>query len=321
MPNFPYVNPKLTTDFTKLYVLNIEKLNLVEEYMVNPSYVGAIVKFFTSPNECIQSIRYYPFNIPSIFSGMLPQENIKLGGVELVSGNDKIPSLYIPNGAMNELKVNVGKIVINKSDLYGNYLDLRNVYRLYLPYLETITLDSEQVTPVGDEEYVEIFIDYVVNFLTGGLTGYVYRYSDNKLIILHIVNGTIGIDIPISLSNANDVVKNVMLGSLGFVMSGGTNLSSLMTDTQVHFNQIGGFSDGLGKLFAPQEVHLLIERPIKSEPSSYAKMNGYPLNQTRTLNAIRGYTELDSIYLDDVESITNEEKNELEELLLSGVYF
>ena len=322
MSRFKIPNPTPITDFSRIYVMNYDKVSYIENNMMLSTFITDIKKFFVNPSECIQSVKYYPFDVMNAFKLIEANANVTFGDVVVKDNNDQVVSTWIViNNDFKRFKVRVGEITINRNELYGNYLDMENIYRLYLPYLETITLETEQVTPVT-EQYVTIYVDYVFNIFTGSITAYVYKKdSDGNDIILHIVNGSVGMDIPLNTSSANDVARNLALGVTRFVASGGTGVSSLITDTTIHFNQIGGYSDGLAKMYGIQDVYLLIERPLKDEPNNYKELNGYPSNKEVTLGTLKGYAEIDSIKLDDVGSITNEEKKELENLLINGVFF
>lgn len=312
---------KPLTDFSRIYMLDYERVSKIENSLMVSTFIDDIKKFFVSPSECIQSVKYYPFDIMQAFQLPPYVANLTFGTIPIKDNNNYVSSYILNNDSIFTFRVRVGEIVINRDMLYRNYLDMENVYRLYLPYLETITLETEQITPV-DTQYTTIYVDYVFNIFTGSITAYVYKIDENNnVIMLHVVNGSVGMEIPLNMTNANDVLRNIAFASARFVASGGTNVSSLLTDTQIHFNQIGGYTDGLAKMFGIQDVYLLIEQPIKDEPLNYQELNGYPSNKKITLYQLRGYAEIESIKLDDVGAITNEEKKELENLLMSGVYF
>lgn len=325
MVRFPIISQNISTDFTKLYLLDITTLNKVEQYLVSPDFVSAIAQFFTSPNECVQSLRIYPFDIPSTLRVPVDASSLKLGGVPIKYNNQTITcgNVLINGGNINALKKRVGEITIPTTLMKNNFLDFSNKYQLYLPYLETITLDPDQVTPKDHD--IKIYVDYVINLITGELTAYVYKYNDNRDVeMLNIVNGEIGMSIPLNMSNASDIIRNTMMSMTRIATSpsaSATAVVDMIDKTQLHFNSIGGFSSGLSKMFAIQDVYLMVEKPIWNKPSNYVKLYGTPIHNKMQLNELNGYATIDNIYLDDVGNITNEEKKELETLLKTGVYF
>lgn len=71
--------------------------------------------------------------------------------------------------------------------------------------------------------------------------------------------------------------------------------------------------------FATKQVQVVIERPKFVSMGNYRKYMGSPLYQTRKLQDVYGYTEIGSIHLEHIKGITDNERNELEKLLLEGV--
>lgn len=79
----------------------------------------------------------------------------------------------------------------------------------------------------------------------------------------------------------------------------------------------GDFSANNG-IFTIQYPYLIITRPIQSIPKSYSSHYGHLSNITASLSTLSGYTVIECIHLDGVTA-TEEEKDELERLLHSGV--
>lgn len=92
-------------------------------------------------------------------------------------------------------------------------------------------------------------------------------------------------------------------------------MNTIGTKTLVNRSGALGANNGFVSVLIP---YVIIERPIMSIPKYYPKFNGYPLNVTKVLSELKGYTEIMDIHLDGVIA-TQEEKDELESLLKGGV--
>ena len=81
----------------------------------------------------------------------------------------------------------------------------------------------------------------------------------------------------------------------------------------------GGFTGNSGYL-AVRRPYLIIERPRMCNPEEYGKYNGRPSMIYMNLGECTGYTEVQSVQLENIPA-TNPELAELSELLKSGVLF
>lgn len=321
----PSYTLNLITNFTAVHTLTGEQLDRILTYINNPSWWDSLSQIFKQNiSDLITSIRAYPFDIINTMQLHNSFGQLFLGG-QGINNEDNTSMIvpYITDFNIKEMKVSLGTIEIPK--IHSSYRDYFNKYTLYLPYLESIELDSEECTPKSDEEAVNLSIEYVINLLTGEVTCYVMKHYTNSdgnedERVINIVNGSIGVDIPISSSNKNEIATKLICDSVRAIITKGTSLLS-MDIPVVNYTQVGKFSDGLGKMFGCQHPYLKIESDIISTNNLYLKLNGKPLNQTKGLYSLKGYTELQDIRLEDVANITSEERDELYGLLTTGVYF
>lgn len=321
----PSQSLNLITDFTGIYVLKNEHIEALLKYLNDPSFWDLIAQIFKqNPSELISSVRVYPFDIINTMRMTLARyQQLSLGGQKLeIDGNPMIVPT-IEDKEIVKMRIGMGKITIPK--IHGTYRDYYNKYTLYLPYLESVELDSEECTPNENDDSVILDIYYVIDLFTGELTASImkeYKNEDNEQDerVISIVNGNIGIDIPISTSNKSEIALKVIRDSVKAITTKGASLLSLDIPV-VNYAQVGNYSDGLGKMFGCQKPYLKIESDIVSTNELYTKLNGKPLNRTRYLRALNGYTEFEDIRLEDVQDITSEERSELYNLLTTGVYF
>ena len=322
----PSTNVKIQTDFTALYCLPQVYVNRIAQYMTNPTFIDSLSQIFKQNiGDLITSIRAYPFDIPRTLRCGSGLYGATLGGQELKTAlNNPMIVTQITNDDIDNLQLYMGEIQVPR--IHHSYLDMQNTYTLYLPYLEAITLDTEELFAKSDELPVVLQIYYVVNLFTGGLTAYIMKEfdnnGDNDERLLNIVNGTIGVDIPISSSNMNDIATHLTITAIKGIATQGSSLLGDVASTPIYQRkQIGSFGDGLAKMYAPQHCYLKVESKRLKNPTNFLHYNGKPLNEERKLSKVKGYTEISSPYLDHIGNITSEEKSELDDLLRSGVYF
>ena len=315
----------LITDFTGIYILREEHITNLLRYMNDPTWWDTISQIFKqNPSELISSVRAYPFDIVYTLRLRGSYKPFSLGGHTLKDENNNPMNVpMIEDKDIGQMRIFLGSITIPK--IHGTFRDYYNKYTLYLPYLESIELDSEECTPNKDEDSVNLNIYYVIDLFTGEVTCYVmkqYKNDDNENDerVINIVNGSIGVDIPISTSNKSEIALKVIRDSVKAITTKGASLLAVDVPV-VNYAQVGNFSDGLGKMFGCQKPYLKIESDDVLTNDLYLKLNGKPNNRAIPLGALTGYTEIGDIKLTDVQDITSEERDELYALLKSGVYF
>jgi len=203
-------------------------------------------------------------------------------------------------------------------------------YELWLPYHRFIELNQEECSGCRIQVY------YLVNFETGEATVYVYNATDN--INIYQAQCTLGVKVSLSASNSTELNNQrlslgintainligsaIAVGSgnpLGFI-SGGKAVADMVTGySQMYQHASQGATTGVEGLNNPQEV--FIKQTITSFVGydlNYFKVKGRPLNQSKLLSTLSGYTEIGDILLDNINA-TEEEKRNLKALLTSGV--
>ena len=81
-----------------------------------------------------------------------------------------------------------------------------------------------------------------------------------------------------------------------------------------------GAMGGTGGMLGVQTPYMILTRPRQALPRDQNKFIGYPSFITVRLGDLSGYTEIDSIHLENVPA-TESELSEIESLLKSGVIF
>lgn len=221
---------------------------------------------------------------------------------------------------------------------YNNFLDYNpySQYEIYIPYKGWVTLD-----PVNCLNK-QLLVSYALSTEDGSSMVFITDETSGKLIYGDTCQ--LGISIPFTTTNKQALADqrltattNMVLGTIGagvgmisgnpLAIAGGVmgitkNIAGLSTtlatqhDT-AHCSIIGG---EIGQ-YAPQDVRLRITHPIKtlSDDDNYLATQGKPLNQTRLLKDVSGYTELTNFHLDNFSNATTSEKTSIENLLRAGV--
>lgn len=83
--------------------------------------------------------------------------------------------------------------------------------------------------------------------------------------------------------------------------------------------QTTGSSAPACSLWQPQNCYFIIRRPVVNEPSDYAHTIGYACCKSGTIGSFSGYTQAINVDLSTINA-TDEEKDQIQELLKNGVY-
>ena len=225
---------------------------------------------------------------------------------------------------------------------FNNFLDYDpyTTYEIWLPFHGWVKLPSEQV--VGN--YLNVY--YVINTSSTKGTIIIRQQSDSAVILQ--VDCTIGVEIPISTTNGEDIkrrqtsdainlavqgVGGVLMGAVGVVTGnpllafGGAmmatgaitgGISSAMTN---RVEAQGKVSDGNAGLYSDRVVKIRRTSSIVAvdDISKYAKYIGRPLQTNVKLNTLTGYTIVGGVHIENLDTATDNEKTDIENQLRKGV--
>ena len=147
----------------------------------NPTDETQFIQDFkgTNPADYISTVMYYPFDIPTVTTGV-PVTIGKLStGVNGAKLNYEYGNMY-----------NYGSYTFPK---YGDFRDYLTKLSIIIPFCGTIELDS--IVWAGREMTVKMAVDWP----TGVCTAYLYRTGENgKKAIIDSVSGQVGVPLPLS---------------------------------------------------------------------------------------------------------------------------
>lgn len=307
IPNLPSISAA-STGFISLFNPSLGELNDLASYMWSDLFqIDGWKKLFADPMDAILGLSIVPVAVPS--GG---KREVKVGNI----GTGKELTL----AASQFVKVDCGSIDVN--EYWGAYLDYEpyTQAQIFLPYIGTRPISVDEI--MGKT----VRVVYHVDILTGACCCFVKCGNS----VLYTYNGQCSIPIPITGANYASVVNGVIsiaasVGSL--VATGGSSAptaipaiaSSAVNQMKPQVEKSGSISGSAGVLNM-QTPYLILIRPRQALPSKQNEFIGYPSLITVQLTELEGYTEVQSIHLENIPA-TQEELAEIESLLKGGVIF
>lgn len=324
--DLPDVQITPTNVFSRLSCCTISKLNQLSDFLFTSTFYDNIKLLTNDPLESLCTAMYYPFDVYN-HSACSAEHNLTLANV---STNVSVYDLDVSYNMI----LSMGEIDV--TPYYGSYLDYspHTEIELYLPYKGYVNL------PTNDIMGKHLSVKYMIDFYSGVAT--ILVYADTQLV--HVDSAQIGINIPISQSNANSraiALTSAAVGAAGTIAAGaiggagaglaGAAISAgqaaaqtaiptatrLLSAAQNHVDK-GGSMGGVGWLYAPQKCALIYNRPILAEPKLYKTLNGYSTSYSGLVSAYSGFLQADVIQ--GTTAATAEENNLIINLLREGIY-
>lgn len=283
------------------YKITEDGLRQISSVLWGEDFFSKILSINNSPIENIVSCKIIPYNVTG------NAERISIGNVY---------TDVIGYRITKDIKIIIGELVV--SEYYNSFLDYAPYTKLniFLPYIGFKELDVNMF--MGHTLKCEYVIDVVTSACKALL------FVDN--IYVQSFDGQCGIDIPITASNRGQVEAAYVSGALGSIgelatgdVIGATSglINSAMTP--YHYNTQGCCNPSCGS-YETKLCYLIIDRPTIQYPTTYGHDIGYPCSLSSSLSRLKGYTVCAGNI--DVTGIpaTESEKQQIIDLLTSGVY-
>lgn len=236
------------------------------------------------------------------------------------------------------VEYNCGSLSI--SEYYQNFLDYEGTRaKLYLPFIGFVDIKPEWFQS-GKLEVV-----YHFNIIDGSCISFIIATSSKsklKNTVVATFGGNCCVHMPITGVNYSSMISGVVGGIAGVASSGAKIVSANQNDNATLGGNIEGtrsitsnFASALGSrptleqsngynagmsFMCYRRPYLLIERPVASFSKNYPHEQGLPLNVTKKLSSIRGFTTCENANLDGI-NCTEEERGLLKEALRVGCIF
>lgn len=302
LPTFSAVD----TGFITLFNPSASELRNLANYMWGDLFdLDTWKKIFADPMDAILGLSIVPVNVPSSGSSVVTIGNISTG-VSMT----KASSQYV--------SVDCGTINVN--EYWGAYLD-------YSPYTQAeIYLPFIGIHPLAIDDIMgkPVHVVYHIDVLSGACCAYVKCGGS----VLYSFVGQCSCSIPITANDWTNVINGALsiAGAIGsMVASGGATAPmavSSMASTAVNSLkpnvEKSGSMGGMGGMLGVQTPYIILTRPKQALPAKQNMFTGYPSYITKKLSDCSGYTEVESIHLENVPA-TDNELSEITNLLKSGV--
>ena len=287
---------------TSTFHMTKERLVQLGQFLWSGSIFDQFSLINNNPIENIISCKAIPYAI----SGTT--QEITLGNVKTGVNGEKI--------SQNFSKQTIGSVAITEH--YKNFLDYApytNVI-IYLPYIGFKELDASLV--MGKT----IRIEYTLDVITGGCLAQIYVGK----IRLYEFTGNIGVDISITASNRAQVESayiNAGVGVVSSAMSGNVTgaVNSIIgaATSQYHYSGTGNPSPSC-VASTNRTCYVVIDRPQYQPLKAFNHTRGRMCCLSKTIGSLKGYTVCDGNIDISGISATDEEKDEIVNILSTGFF-
>ena len=287
---------------TSTFHMTKERLVQLGQFLWGTSIFDEFSLINNNPIENIISCKAIPYAI----SGTT--QEITLGNVKTGVNGEKI--------SQNFSKQIIGSVAI--AEHYHNFLDYApytNVI-IYLPYIGFKELDASLV--MGKT----LRIEYTLDVITGGCLAQIYVGK----IRLYEFTGNIGVDISITASNRAQVESayiNAGVGVVSSAMSGNVTgaVNSIIgaATSQYHYSGTGNPSPSC-VASTNRTCYVVIDRPQYQPLKAFNHTRGRMCCLSKTIGSLKGYTVCDDNIDISGISATDEEKDEIVNILSTGFF-
>lgn len=292
---------------TSTYKVTATQLKAFGNFLWSDSLTDNIKLLNNSPIENVVSVKAMPLNLAGTST------TISLGNV-----NSGVEGLRVENSYIKSV---IGSITVPR--IYNNFVDFEySEITLFLPLIGTITnLDPKEVLGYT------ITLKYDFDVITGDCLAMLFNNRGGGENCIGVYKANCSIDIPLTASNR----AQVQSGYLSSIVGGATSIitknpfglvaSGLNAISREYHSKSNGCVSGVTSQGLPKNAYLTIVENATQIPSNYSKTYGRPCNLTKKLKDVKGFTVCDkNIRLTNI-NCTYTEKEELRNLLSSGVIF
>lgn len=302
---------------------NINIKNLVNDV----KSITGLEDLFKNKIEGIVSLRLYPYkfgaNPPTDDDHKVVVQGTKLAHTYGWLLNDTTTGMVQP------FKIYFGYIKID--EYFNSFLDYGNYTRIELlvPFCSNVRVNANEV--MG--KYLHCY--GVVDFGTGKITSFIYKsdsnvHFHNSETLVTTTTGTIGLDIPLTMTNDAELVKNAvsvgtsLVGSVATSFATGNALPLISgaisgaMSFQEHITR-SGMPNGISSFYGDPLFRAYITRTNPIYPTNYNSLKGKPSGASAVLNTLTGFTSIKECHLENFSNATKTEIDEIYSLLKQGV--
>ena len=302
-PKPPSIIGGTATGMISIYNPTKEELSRFSSYLWSNNFLDNFLKIFQNPMDAV--IGLHILYATPITGG---KNNIIVGYLDSGVPSDIVTKQYT--------EIDCG--TVNVSELYGNATDYEPYTKVacYLPFVGIVPLKTDDV--MGKK----VNIKYGVDVLTGTcLATITVTNLKGVTIAMYTFTGNCAVQLPLSGGNYSGVIRGLvgMVGSVavgGAIGAIGAVGSALNSKLDVaHSGSIGSNAGAMGV----RKPYLIITRTEPNDALNYNRYYGFPSNKAVSLKSCLGYTKVKEVHAESIDNATITEKNEIENILKSGV--
>ena len=230
---------------------------------------------------------------------------------------------YNPNKVTSDyVEFDCGTLQI--AEYYQNFLDYEGTRaKLYAPFIGFVDIKPEWF------QSGSLRLVYHFNIIDGSCIAFVIATSSKSKLTNTVVatfGGNCCVHMPITGLNYSSMISGIASGT-GKIVSGvfGGNLGQIaggaeqVATARPSIEQSNGYNAGMS-FMCYRRPYLLIERPVASFSQNYPKEEGLPLNVTKKLSEMKGFTTCTAPIIDNFHCL-EEEKELIKQALIEGTIF
>lgn len=290
---------------TNTYKVTDTQLKAVGNFLWASDFFDNIKLVNNNPIENVISCKALPIDADGTST------TISMGNVNSGVGGVAVSTNYF--------KKEIGSIFVPR--IYNNFVDFEHCQvSIYLPLIGIIT-DLSPSEVVG----YKITLKYCFDLITGDCLAMIFNNRGGGENCIGTYKGNCGVDIPLTASNRAQVQAGYISDFVGGIASiatkdiGGVVNSGLGALTRQYTNRSSGSVSGVTAQGLPKKAYLTLVENATQIPSNYAQTYGRPCNLTKKLKDLSGFTVCDNnIRLSNIVC-TEEEQEEIRDLLTKGV--
>ena len=320
------------TGFVTIYNPTVTQIRELAYFMWSGDFTDLIKKMFAAPFDALISLKMLFVDVPAGTSQVIWLGNVETG-------------VSAPKVAKQFIDVDMGSITI--SEFFGSFADYApfTKIQIFLPFIgyKDLNVDEVMNSNLHLRYRVDVYSGACIAFLTvtktiksTQLNSILYQFdgncamelpftqNDNSRYVAAILNSAASSALSLAASStftpptvaqgfAKGESAKLELGSLAPVANGMLDILS----TKPNVQRAGSLAGAVAAMGVKQP-YIIIHRPIAQMPSNYQHYLGIPLNLTRQLSAVTGYTIVSQIFISSAIA-TDDEIAMITEILKSGV--
>ena len=307
-PPIPAIGAE-ATGFVAIYNPTQKQLSDFSRYLWSNEFLDNFIKLFANPMDAIIGLHMI-YATPS-----------RGTDAEIVCGyaHSRVISKTVNK---QYIELDCGSIKVNR--YFDTVLDYApyTTLQAYLPFVGIVDLDVNEIMDGT------LNIKYRIDVLTGSCLARLKVTRGDYTAELYNFAGNCAVQLPISGGSYSGIIANAIgvAGSIGATIATGGAMAPVLvgsvvssaTNSHVNVSHSGSLGSNAGAL-GIMKPYLIITRPKPAEADSYSKFYGIPSNKTVRLSSCSGFTRVKDIHLEHISRATDDELNEIESLLKTGV--